>query len=104
MKGTINVFKPIGITSHQVVNIVRKKFKIKKVGHGGTLDPNVSGVLILCIGKGTKISQYMLDLDKEYIGELTLGIETDTQDKDGKILNYSDKVVNSTEIKETFQK
>jgi tRNA pseudouridine55 synthase len=104
MKGTINVFKPIGITSHQVVNIVRKKFKIKKVGHGGTLDPNVSGVLILCIGKGTKISQYMLDLDKEYIGELTLGIETDTQDNGGKILNYSDKIVNSTEIKEIFQK
>ncbi len=103
MNGTINIFKPIGMTSHDVVSILRKKFKIKKIGHGGTLDPNVSGVLIICVSKGTRISEYLLDLDKEYIGELTLGIETDTQDKDGKILNYSNKIVNERDIYEAFE-
>lgn len=104
MNGTINVFKPIGITSHDVVRIMRKKFRIKKVGHAGTLDPNVSGVIILCLGKGTRISEYLLDLDKGYVGELTLGIETDTQDGEGKILNYSHKIVNEEEIHEAFKK
>ena len=103
MNGTINIFKPIGMTSHDVVSILRKKLKIKKIGHAGTLDPNASGVLILCLGKGTRISEYLLDLDKEYIGELTLGIETDTQDKDGKILNYSNKIVNEKDIYKIFQ-
>ena len=103
MNGTINVFKPIGMTSHQVVSFIRKKFKTKKVGHGGTLDPDVSGVLVIAIGKGTKISQYLLDLDKEYIGELTLGIETDTQDRGGKVLNYSNNIVNQVDIEKTFQ-
>ncbi len=104
MNGTINVFKPTGgITSHQVVNLIRKKFKTKKVGHGGTLDPDVSGVLVIAVGKGTKISQYLLALDKEYIGELTLGIETDTQDRTGKVLNYSNKVVSTIDIEKTFQ-
>lgn len=103
MNGTINVFKPIGITSHQVVNLIRKKFETKKVGHGGTLDPDVSGVLVIAIGKGTRISQYLLDLDKEYIGELTLGIETDTQDRTGKVLNYSNRVSKPADIEKTFQ-
>ncbi|NMB08876.1 MAG: tRNA pseudouridine(55) synthase TruB [Tissierellia bacterium] len=104
MDGTINVFKPIGMSSHDVVNIIRKKFKTKKVGHAGTLDPNASGVLILCIGKATRISEYLLNLDKEYIGELTLGIETDTQDKEGKILNYSQKIVRTSDINDAFKK
>ena len=103
MNGTINIFKPIGMTSHDVVSTLRKKFKIKKIGHAGTLDPNVSGVLILCLGKGTRISEYLLDLEKEYIGELTLGIETDTQDKDGKIVNHSNKIVSEKDIYEAFE-
>lgn len=103
MNGTINIFKPIGMTSHDVVSTLRKKFKIKKIGHAGTLDPNASGVLILCIGKGTRISEYLLDLGKEYIGELTLGIQTDTQDKDGKIINYSDKIISEKDIYEAFE-
>ena len=103
MNGTVNIFKPKGMTSHDVVNIMRKKLKIKKVGHAGTLDPNVAGVLILCLGKGTRISEYLLELDKEYIGELTLGMETDTQDIDGKVLNYSNKIPKEFEILEVFE-
>ena len=86
MNGVINLFKPRGMTSHDAVNILRRILKTKKIGHTGTLDPNASGVLPLCIGKGTRIVEYLLNLDKEYIGELTLGIRTDTQDINGKVI------------------
>ncbi len=104
MDGIINVFKPKGITSHDVIKDIRKIFKIKKVGHTGTLDPNAAGVLLVCIGKGTRISEYMLDLPKEYIGELTLGYATDTQDAEGKIIKYSNKEVKEEEIYHAFNK
>ncbi|MCK9443615.1 MAG: tRNA pseudouridine(55) synthase TruB [Tissierellaceae bacterium] len=99
MDGVINIFKTKGMTSHDVVSFLRKKLKIKKIGHAGTLDPNASGVLPLCIGKGTKIAEYLLDLDKEYISELTLGLRTDTQDIDGKVISTSHKIVNREEIR-----
>jgi len=98
MNGVINLFKPKGMTSHDTVNILRKILKTKKIGHTGTLDPNASGVLPLCIGKGTRIAEYLLDVDKEYIGELTLGIRTDTQDIDGKPISFSDKTVSEKDI------
>lgn len=102
MNGIINVFKPKGMTSHDVVAEIRKITKMKKVGHTGTLDPNAAGVLVICIGKGTRISQYMLKLHKEYIGELTLGYSTDTQDSEGRVLNFSDKKVNEIDIYNAF--
>lgn len=102
MNGILNVFKPKGITSYDVVAKVKKELNIKKVGHTGTLDPMASGVLILCIGKATKISQYITASEKDYIGELTLGYETDTQDSEGKIINCSDKKVTHEQIIETF--
>lgn len=98
MNGVINLFKPRGMTSHDAVWQLRKILKTKKIGHTGTLDPNASGVLPLCIGKGTRIAEYLLDSDKEYIGELTLGYRTDTQDIDGKIISSSDKLVNEEDI------
>lgn len=98
MNGVINLFKPRGMTSHDAVNILRKILKTKKIGHTGTLDPNASGVLPLCIGKGTRIAEYLLDSDKEYVGELTLGYRTDTQDIDGKIISSSNKIVNEEDI------
>lgn len=104
MNGTINIFKPRGITSHGVVYNVRKILGIKKIGHTGTLDPNATGVLPLCIGKGTRISEYLLDVDKEYIGELTLGIATDTQDIYGKIIDYSTKKVSEADIRSAFNR
>ncbi|WP_313756523.1 tRNA pseudouridine(55) synthase TruB [Tissierella sp.] len=98
MNGVINFFKPRGMTSHDAVNLLRKTLKTKKIGHTGTLDPNASGVLPLCIGKATRISEYLLDSDKEYIGELTLGYRTDTQDIDGKIISSSNNCVNEEDI------
>lgn len=104
MKGVINLFKPRGMTSHDAVNLMRKIFKTKKVGHTGTLDPNATGVLPICIGKGTRISEYLLDVDKEYIGELTLGMRTDTQDIDGKVIETSKKEVTRDEIISSMSK
>lgn len=86
MDGILLVNKPIGITSRDVVNQLTKKFGTKKIGHTGTLDPFASGVLIVTINKGTKISSYIEDLDKKYTAELVLGITTDTLDLEGKIL------------------
>ncbi|MBS4536003.1 tRNA pseudouridine(55) synthase TruB [Clostridium sp. D2Q-14] len=98
MNGIINVLKPTGMSSHDIVNFIRKTLNMKKVGHTGTLDPNAVGVLPICIGKGTKIIKYIQYRNKKYRAELTLGSATDTQDKYGKIINTSDKVVNEEEI------
>lgn len=86
MDGIINILKPPGMSSHDVVSAVRKKTRIKKVGHTGTLDPNAAGVLPICIGQATKVSNYLLEDTKAYRGELTLGLTTDTQDMYGTIL------------------
>src|SRR5690554_696871 len=87
MIGILNILKPTGMTSHDVVNFVRRTLNIKKVGHAGTLDPNVAGVLIICVGKATKLSEYIMEGDKEYVCELILGKSTDTQDSYGNIIN-----------------
>ncbi|MDU4880437.1 MAG: tRNA pseudouridine(55) synthase TruB, partial [Clostridioides difficile] len=81
---------PTGMTSHDVVSRVRKILNIKKVGHTGTLDPDASGVLPICIGKATKVCEVILNKDKSYICELTLGISTDTYDASGEILKKVD--------------
>jgi len=86
MNGIINVNKPIGITSFDVVSKVRRLFQVKKVGHAGTLDPDAGGVLPLCIGKATKVIEYLMDKDKTYRAGLILGIATDTQDASGNII------------------
>jgi tRNA pseudouridine55 synthase len=86
MDGILIVDKPSGITSHDVVDFMRKRFRIKKVGHAGTLDPQASGVLLLLVGKATKISSILSCYDKEYLASLTLGIATDTQDQTGQII------------------
>ena len=86
MNKIVNIIKPTGMTSHDVVSPVRKILNTKKVGHTGTLDPDASGVLPICIGKATKVSELILNKDKSYICELTLGMNTDTYDSSGKIL------------------
>ena len=86
MDGILNILKPTGMTSHDVVSSVRKILNTKHVGHAGTLDPNVAGVLVICVGKGTKFSEILMNGDKEYICELLLGTSTDTQDSYGKII------------------
>ncbi|AKL95430.1 tRNA pseudouridine synthase B [Clostridium aceticum] len=102
MKGILNILKPPGMTSHDVVSRVRKKTRIKKVGHTGTLDPNAAGVLPICIGQATKISQFLLDSTKRYRAELTLGIQTDTQDTYGSILEEKEVKVSQDEIKKAI--
>ncbi len=89
MDGIIVVNKPKGMTSRDVVNIICKEFKTKKVGHTGTLDPIAEGVLVLCIGKATKLVEYLTSNDKEYIATVKLGMLTDTLDTDGNILKKS---------------
>lgn len=91
MNGIISVIKPPGMTSHDVVSFIRKQSGIKKVGHTGTLDPGAAGVLPVCIGKSTKIVDFLMNDRKTYICELTLGNRTDTYDKYGDFLYEMEK-------------
>lgn len=102
MNGILNILKPPGVTSHGVVSLVRRMTGIKKVGHTGTLDPNAAGVLPICIGQATKISQFLLDSQKKYRAELYLGIETDTQDQYGEILKQQAEIPSREEIKKAI--
>lgn len=86
MNGIVNVLKPTGMTSHDVISRLRKITSIKKIGHAGTLDPNASGVLPVCIGKATRLSDYLIGYDKAYVFELKLGLMTDTYDIYGKTI------------------
>lgn len=86
MNGVIVIDKEKGYTSHDVVNIIRKTLNIKKVGHTGTLDPNATGVLPVLIGEATKISKYLIEHNKTYIAEITLGEKRTTGDMEGEIL------------------
>jgi len=86
MEGVLLVDKPGGLTSHDVVYRLRRKLQIKKIGHAGTLDPMATGLLVMLIGKATRISQYLISVDKVYEGEATLGVVTDSQDAEGEVM------------------
>ena len=86
MDGLILINKQKGFTSHDVVNVIRKKLNTKKVGHTGTLDPNATGVLPILVGKATKISKYLIEHDKTYIATIKLGEKTDTGDNEGQVI------------------
>lgn len=86
MEGILLVDKPGDHTSHDVVARLRGKLKMRRVGHAGTLDPMATGLLIILIGKATRMSQYLISLDKEYEGTIELGKVTDTQDADGEVM------------------
>ena len=85
--GVLLVDKATGMTSHDVVAIVRRRLQMKKVGHCGTLDPIATGLLLLTLGRGTKIQDLLMSEDKEYVGTMVLGITTDTQDSAGKTVH-----------------
>ncbi|WP_311487692.1 tRNA pseudouridine(55) synthase TruB [uncultured Helcococcus sp.] len=91
--GILAINKAKNMTSHDVVAILRKKLGTKKVGHTGTLDPIATGVLPMCIGRATKLSQYVSDLGKAYIADLEFGKETSTYDCEGEVINISDKQI-----------
>jgi tRNA pseudouridine55 synthase len=84
--GVLLVDKAAGMTSHDVVALVRRRLQIRKVGHCGTLDPLATGLLLLTLGRGTKIQDLLMAEDKEYSGTMMLGVITSTQDKDGEII------------------
>lgn len=84
--GFLNLNKPVGMTSHDAVNLVRKIFSTRKVGHAGTLDPQASGVLPVAVGRATKFIEYLADRDKSYRAEILFGVSTDSGDLDGEII------------------
>ncbi|WP_088012917.1 tRNA pseudouridine(55) synthase TruB [Gottfriedia acidiceleris] len=100
MNGVIALNKPAGLTSHDCVFKIRKILKTKKVGHTGTLDPEVTGVLPICVGEATKLIPYLTDDRKKYIGEITIGFSTTTEDAHGEIIDQKkvDRVFTREEI------
>lgn len=101
--GFVNVLKPTGMTSSDAVVMVRRMLpKGTAVGHGGTLDPDASGVLPVCVGKATRLFDYIIDKQKIYIAELTLGVETDTQDQTGRVVRRCPVAVGEAEIREAL--
>lgn len=85
MNGILLVDKPSGMTSHDVVNCIRKAANMRKVGHTGTLDPAATGLLIICLGTATRLSENLTGMNKEYAGTMKLGVMTDSYDVDGTI-------------------
>lgn len=102
MNGIILVDKPIGMTSREVVNKVSKILKTKQIGHTGTLDPMASGVLVLCVGKATKLVELLTAEKKEYIAEMLFGIETDTLDTTGSIIKEEKKQITKEQVIKTL--
>ncbi|QCJ42074.1 tRNA pseudouridine(55) synthase TruB [Bacillus sp. S3] len=100
MEGILPLFKPAGLTSHDCVFKLRKILKTKKVGHTGTLDPDVTGVLPICIGKATKVAEYITDAGKAYVGEVTIGFSTTTEDASGEVVESQnvDRIFTREEI------
>lgn len=100
MDCVINVFKEKGYTSQDVVSICKGILKTKKIGHSGTLDPDATGVLLLGVGKGTKITEYLMEYGKTYIFEMVFGTSTDTLDLSGNVTGFSDKTYDKEKLKE----
>ncbi|MFA4884587.1 MAG: tRNA pseudouridine(55) synthase TruB [Desulfotomaculaceae bacterium] len=90
MNGFINILKPPGMTSHDVVNFIRRTLGVKKAGHTGTLDPGAAGVLVVCLGSATRLAGFLIDADKEYRVEMVFGQATDTGDAFGEITSETD--------------
>ena len=99
MNGIINMNKPKGFTSHDVVARLRRILSTKKIGHTGTLDPDAVGVLPICVGRATKVAELLTAAEKQYIAQVTLGAETDTQDASGKILRTAAVQVRPEDIR-----
>lgn len=107
MEGIIVIDKPIGITSFDVIRVLRRNLKERRIGHTGTLDPLATGILVICVGKATKLAQDIEGYEKEYVADLELGFKTDTYDIEGKVLakveEFNISYENFEEILETFK-
>jgi len=100
----LNVQKDPSVTSYKVVEQVKKLLRIRRVGHAGSLDPFATGVLLLCTGRATKIARFLMELDKEYLGTIRLGAETETDDLSGKVLlSRQDFSVSIAEVEKATQ-
>ena len=104
INGIINIFKEKNFTSHDVVAKMRGILKQKKIGHTGTLDPDATGVLLVCLGNATKLCDIITDRTKEYEAEMLFGVTTDTQDISGKVIKTSDVIPSDEEIKKAIEK
>lgn len=96
--GILNIHKPAGITSHDVVNAIRRLVGIRKIGHAGTLDPMATGVLVLCLGRATRLSEYLAASEKAYLATVRFGIETDTFDADGVTVSSSPATLQRAQV------
>ena len=102
--GVLNINKPAGCSSHDVVARVRGLLKVKKAGHAGTLDPQATGVLPVCFGKGTRVVEYLMGMEKEYRAVMRLGEETDTEDATGKVIRRSEGIaLSEAEIEDALR-
>lgn len=101
--GVLNVYKEPGFTSFDVVAKLRGILKQKKIGHTGTLDPDAEGVLVVCLGKATKLCEILTDKDKSYVASLLLGVTTDTEDTTGKILEEKEVSLSEEQVKDAIQ-
>lgn len=104
MDGIIFIDKPKGITSFDVIRKLRKILKEKKIGHTGTLDPLATGLMLICLGKATKLAADLEAEDKVYLASFDLGYSTDTYDTEGRVLEKNDKIININELEQTCKK
>ena len=104
MDGIINVYKPAGITSFDVVRILRRVLKTKKIGHTGTLDPLAKGVLVICVGRTTKLASIIEAKSKSYLACMDFGYSTDTYDIEGKITNRGQNIKNKEDFIKILRK
>lgn len=103
--GVLLVDKAEGMTSHDVVALVRRRLHVRKVGHCGTLDPIATGLLLITVGRGTKVQDLLMSEDKEYAGTFVLGVTTDTQDRQGEVIQQRPvPALNETQIRAAFEK
>jgi tRNA pseudouridine55 synthase len=104
LSGLLVVNKKTKMTSHDVVEHLRRILKLKKIGHAGTLDPNASGILLACLGKATKIAGFLTEYDKEYEAVIKLGVTTDTYDQEGKVIRVKEDLkITEEEIKKAVE-
>jgi tRNA pseudouridine55 synthase len=103
--GVLLVDKAEGMTSHDVVALIRRKLQVRKVGHCGTLDPIATGLLLITIGRGTKVQDLLMSEDKEYVGTFVLGVTTDTQDRQGAIIQERPvPALDENQVRAAFEK
>ena len=102
ISGFLLVNKEPGITSSRIVQIIKKQFNFDRVGHLGTLDPMATGLLIIAVNRATKFASLLLQSEKSYHAEVTLGIQTDTDDAEGEVISYKDVNINHLQAKETL--